>query len=166
MKKANLQVLHSFLSPLEYTAILSDTRETIDDNLFLDFLLDQNIILKVDQNSQHLDIDILNFIMKRLDCRGKALDIDPKKLHKKVITAIRKEKITKEEAIPYIIKNIKKRLDKDFLICKLERFDNDALYLGVLKKKEYKKLSKMELTYGEFFKYGKQKSQDNESHVE
>lgn len=166
MKKANLQVLHSFLSPLEYTAILSDTRETIDDNLFLDFLLDQNIILKVDQNSQHLDIDILNFIMKRLDCRGKALDIDPKKLHKKVITAIRKEKITKEEAIPYIIKNIKKKLDKDFLICRLERFNNDALYLGVLKKKEYKKLSKMELTYGEFFKYGKQKSQDNESHVE
>lgn len=162
MKKENLQVLHSFLSPLEYTAILSDTRETIKDDSFLNFLLNQNIILKVDENSQLLDIDILNFIMKRLDCRGKILDIDPKKLHKKVLSAIRKEKIAKEEVIPFIIKNIKRKLDKDYVVCKLERNDDEACYLGVLKKKEFKKIRKLDLTYGEFIKYGKNKDENDE----
>ncbi len=163
MKKENLQVLHSFLSPLEYTAILSDTRETIKDNNFLEFLLDQNIILKVDTNSPLLDMDILNFIMKRLDCRGKVVDIDPKKLHKKVLSAIRKEKISKEEVVPFIIKNIKKKLDKDYVICKLERNEDDACYIGVLKKKEFKKVRKLDFTYGEFVKYGKTKDENEDS---
>lgn len=162
MKKENLQVLHSFLSPLEYTAILSDTRETIKDDSFLDFLLHQNIILKIDENSHLLDIDILNFIMKRLDCRGKILDIDPKKLHKKVLSAVRKEKIKKEEVIAFIIKNIKKKLDKDYMICKLERNEDDACYIGVLKKKEFKKVRKLDFTYGEFIKYGKNKDESEE----
>lgn len=152
MKKANQQVLHALLSNKELTHVLEDTKDTIQEGAMLNFLLKNKILFQVDANAEHLDNETISFIVKRMNTLGKELLLDEKKLDKKVSKAIKKEKIDRSDALPYLINQVRKKLPKDYTICNLERGD-ESYYIGVLKKKEMKKLGKLDLDFGVFHKF-------------
>lgn len=152
MKKANQQVLHALLSSQELASVLENTKDTIQEDAIFNFLLKNDVLFKVDFEHILLDSDAISFIIKRLNTLGEEFILNEKKLDKKVSKAIKKEKIEKSDALPYLINLIRKKLPKSYTICNLERGD-EAFYIGVVKKKELKKLSKLDLDFGVFHKF-------------
>ncbi|MDM1378665.1 hypothetical protein [Myroides marinus] len=159
MKKANQQVLHALLSGKELSHVLEDTKDTIPEGEMFNFLLKNNILFKVDANAAHLDSEAISFIVKRTNALGEELVLDEKKLDKKVSKAIKKDKIHSSEALAYMINQIRKKLPKNYTICNLERGD-EAYYIGVIKKKELKKINKLSLDFGVFHKFSISEDQD------
>ncbi|MDM1398015.1 hypothetical protein HX049_12620 [Myroides odoratimimus] len=152
MKQANQQVLNALLSPEEYTRILQSTKDTVPEDALFNFLLKNKILYKVNANAPHLDSDAISFISQRMNTLGEDFVINEKKLDKKVSKAVKKEKIDKGEALAYMINQIRKKLPKNYTVCNLERGD-EAYYIGVIKKKELKKISKLNLDFGVFHKF-------------
>ncbi|MCC9044290.1 hypothetical protein LNQ81_16580 [Myroides sp. M-43] len=152
MKKANQQVLHALLSSKELTSVLENTKDTIQEDAIFNFLLKNNILLEINSNDVHLDSDAISFIIKRMNELGAEFELNEKKLDKKVSKTIKKGKIEKSEALQYLINLIRKKLPKNYTVYNLERGD-EAYYIGVIKKKDLKKLSKLDLDFGIFHKF-------------
>ncbi|WP_121966504.1 hypothetical protein [Myroides sp. N17-2] len=152
MKKANQQVLHALLSSKELASVLENTKDTIQEDAIFNYLLKNDVLFKVDCEHAHLDSDAISFIIRRMSTLGEEFALNEKKLDKKVSKAIKKEKIEKSEALAYLINQIRKKLPKNYTIYNLERGD-EAYYIGVIKKKDLKKLSKLDLDFGIFHKF-------------
>lgn len=159
MKKANQQVLHALLSNKELIHVLEDTKDTVLEGAMLNFLLKNKVLFQVDTNADHLDSEAISFIINRINILGEEVVLEEKKLDKKVSKAIKKEKIHASEALAYMINQIRKKLPKNYTICNLERGD-EAYYIGVIKKKELKKISKLDLDFGVFHKFTTSSDQD------
>lgn len=152
MKKANQQVLHALLSSEELACVLENTKDTIQEDAIFNFLLKNNVILQVDVNQANLDSDAISFLIHRMNTLGEEFIVNEKKLDKKVSKAIKKGKIQQEDSLSYMINQIRKKLPKSYTIFNLERGD-EAYYIGVIKKKELKKISKLNLDFGVFHKF-------------
>lgn len=159
MKKENLLVLHSLLSSRESDAILADTRDVAEQQDLFKYLLQQQIVLAITEIDQHQDHLILDFTHNRLQAFGIDLDINEKKLFKNVSKAIKKERIVTTEIIPYIVRKLKKAMDKNYTLCQIERAD-EFFYLAVLPKKKLKKLLPLTTPIGTFHKISKPSLQE------
>ncbi|EHO09552.1 MULTISPECIES: hypothetical protein [Myroides] len=159
MKKANQQVLHALLSSEELACVLENTKDTIQEDAIFNFLLKNNVILQVDVNQANLDSDAISFLIHRMNTLGEEFIVNEKKLDKKVSKAIKKGKIQQEDSLSYMINQIRKKLPKSYTIFNLERGD-EAYYIGVIKKKELKKLSKLTLDFGIFHKFTSEADKD------
>lgn len=151
MKKENSLILHYLLSSAESDSILSDINEITENKNMMDFLLKKNILLEVSKTENNLDLTLLELVQNRQHAFKLNFNLDGKKLNKKIRKKIQNDLITAEEVPFYLIKQIKKKLNKDYTICAIET-DTDVRYFSVLKKKHLKKLMIQEVTIGVFTK--------------
>lgn len=152
MKKENFHTVHYLLSSTEIDKILGDIRDLSTNEDVFQFLLKNEIILELDKTNRNADGIMLDFIQNRLFRLDIHLNLDDKKLYKKVRKKVNAQKIEIDQIPNYLAKQLNKNIPKNYIICCIDRND-DKTYLVLLKKKHFKKLMVQPVSIGVFSKF-------------
>lgn len=122
---------------------------------FLDFLIQQELVISIDWSGEDNPGDIFRFLKNRLDCFNVSLNIDDDAIQSKLLLGVEKESIIRGEAVPFLIKHYQKAVSKlGFVIFDIYT-GQDMYYIGICKKRTLTKLKKIKIPNNHcFLKFG------------